>query len=159
MKAALAALLVMVALPVGVPGAGAADGAVELTMSNFRYCRTATCAPTDVGYLRLSSGPVAGTDNPASIVDVPAGGTVRWVYRDTGPGSCDFFGARCPGHNVQFENGTPGGLSEGTARSNKGPTVITARISDEPGTLIRYFCTINGHYQMGMTGILRVVAG
>lgn len=154
MKVTALAALVIVA-PVGEARAG---GAVEVTMSNFRYCTTPTCSPADVGYLRLSSGPVAGTDNPNGIVDVPEGGTVQWVYRDAGPGSCDFFGARCPGHNVRFEDGTPEGTKVGAARSNSGPTTITATITQKAGTLIRYFCSVNGHYQMGMTGILRVVA-
>jgi plastocyanin len=153
---ALAALLVIVAPPVG--DARAAGSTVDVTMSNFRYCTTPACSPTDVGYVRLSSGPVAGADNPNSVVDVPEGATVQWVYRDAGPGSCDFFGARCPGHNVRFEDGTPEGTKVGAARSNSGPTTITATITQKAGTLIRYFCSVNGHYQTGMTGILRVVA-
>ena len=156
MKVAALAALVMLSAPVGV--ARAAGSTVEVTMSNFRYCATPTCSPADVGYLRLSSGPVAGTDNPNGIVDVPEGATVQWVYRDAGPGSCDFFGARCPGHNVRFEDGTPEGTKVGAARSNSGPTTIRATITQKAGTLIRYFCSVNGHYQMGMTGILRVVA-
>jgi plastocyanin len=156
MKMTALAALIIVAAPVGE--ARAAGSTVEVTMSNFRYCTTPTCSPADVGYLRLSSGPVAGTDNPNGIVDVPEGGTVQWVYRDAGPGSCDFFGARCPGHNVRFEDGTPEGTKVGAARSNSGPTTITATITQKAGTLIRYFCSVNGHYQMGMTGILRVVA-
>lgn len=153
----LAALLVMVGPPVGELRA-AAETTVELTMSNFRYCATATCSPADQGYVRLSSGPVAGSDNPNSIVDVAEGSTVRWVYRDTGPGSCDFFGTRCPGHNVRFEDGTPDGVRIGAARARSGPTVITVTITQKPGTLIRYFCSIDNHYEIGMTGILRVVA-
>jgi len=87
MKAtALAVLLVIGGAPIGEPHA-AADSTVDVTMSNFRYCTTPTCSPADQGYVRLSSGPVAGSDNPNSIVDVPEGSTVQWVYRDAGPGS------------------------------------------------------------------------
>jgi plastocyanin len=154
--AALGVLLVMIAAPVGDARA-AAPGTVELTMSNFRYCATATCSPADQGYVRSSSGPVAGADNPTGIVDVPAGGTVVWTYRDAGPGSCDFI-QQCPGHNVRFEDGTTEGTRVGAARARSGPTTISVTITQQPGTLIRYFCSINNHYQTGMTGILRVVA-
>jgi plastocyanin len=153
--AALAALLVIVAAPIGE--ARAAGSTVDVTMSNFRYCTTPACSPADVGYVRLSSGPVAGSDNPNSIVDVPEGSTVQWVYRDAGPGSCDFI-AQCPGHNVRFENGTPDGEKIGAARARNGPTTISVTITQKPGELIRYFCSVNNHYQTGMTAILRVVA-
>ncbi|MEW6474032.1 MAG: hypothetical protein AB1679_17410 [Actinomycetota bacterium] len=138
--------------------AAAASDAVELTMSNFRYCAATTCSPADVGYLRTSAGPVAGSDNPAGIVDVPEGATVRWVYRDVGPGSCDSF-EQCPGHNVRFEDGSAEGARVGSVRSRSGEGAITATITQKSGELIRYFCSINDHYQLGMTGILRVVAG
>ena len=149
------ALLVIVGLPVG--GAGADATTVELTMSHFRYCAGQSCSPADQGYVRLSSGPVAGTDNPHGIIDVPEGATVRWTYHDVGPGSCDFF-QQCPGHNVRFEDGTSDGAKIGGARARSGATEITATITQPAGTLIRYFCSINNHYQEGMTGILRVVA-
>jgi plastocyanin len=126
-------------------------------MSNFRYCATPTCSPADHGYVRSSSGPVPGSDNPHGIVDVPEGSTVRWVYRDVGPGSCDSF-EQCPGHNVHFENGTAEGESTGAARSRSGATAISVTITQKPGELVRYFCSVNDHYRLGMTGILRVVA-
>jgi plastocyanin len=153
---ALAALLVIVGPPVGEPHA-AADSTVDLTMSNFRYCATPTCSPADQGYVRLSSGPVAGSDNPNSIVDVAEGSTVRWVYRDVGPGSCDFLQG-CPGHNVLVEDGSAEGLRIGSAKARSGPTAITFTVTQKPGDLIRYFCTVSDHYRTGMTGILRVVA-
>ena len=34
----------------------------------------------------------------------------------------------------------------------------TVPSTTKPGALLRYFCSINNHYQEGMTGILRVVA-
>lgn len=151
----LAALLAVVGVPLGDPG-GAGSTTVDLTMSNFRYCAATTCSPADQGYVRTSSGPVAGSDNPHAVIDVPQGSTVRWIYRDAGPGSCDFF-AQCPGHNVRFEDGTSDGAKVGFAKARSGPTEITATITQPAGTLIRYFCTVNNHYETGMTGILRVV--
>jgi hypothetical protein len=49
------------------------------------------------------------------------------------------------------------GLSMGAARSRSGEATITAAVNQNRGALIRYFCSINDHYQLGMTGILRVV--
>lgn len=152
----LGAMLLINGLAVSRP-AGAAPDSAELTISNFRYCAAQTCSPADQGYVRLTSGPVAGTDNPRGITDVPEGTTVRWIYRDSGPGSCDFF-QQCPGHNVRFEDGTAEGIAVGGARARSGAAEITATITQPAGTLIRYFCSINDHYQLGMTGILRVVS-
>jgi plastocyanin len=158
MKAAVFAAAVFV---VAGPAVGIVQGAesktVELSMSNFRYCAATTCTPADAGYLRTENGPVSGADNPHGIVDVPEGSTVRWVYRDVGPGSCDSF-EQCPGHNVKFENGTAEGAGKGFAKSRSGTLTITATINQKSGELIRYFCSVNDHYQTGMTGILRVVA-
>ena len=156
-KAAVLALLMLVGGPAVVDANGAAPGTVELTMSNFRYCAGQTCSPLDQGYVRSSDGPVPGTDNPKGIIDIPEGSTVTWVYRDTGPGSCDFFEG-CPGHNVRIEDGTSEGTRVGAAKSHSGATTITTTITQKSGTLIRYFCSINKHYQTGMTAILRVVA-
>jgi plastocyanin len=156
MKAAVvAAVLAIAGPPVGTARAAAPD-TVELTMSNFRFCAATTCTPADVGYLRTNAGPVSGTDNPLTIVDVPKGATVKWVYRDVGPGSCDSF-QQCPGHNVRFEDGTAEGVSVGAARSRSGEGSFTATVDQSSGGLIRYFCSINDHYQLGMTGLLRVV--
>jgi hypothetical protein len=55
---------------------------LKLTISNFRYCEGQSCTPLDFGYLRTSSGPVMGTDNPTAAVDVKRGTIVTWVYRD-----------------------------------------------------------------------------
>jgi hypothetical protein len=35
--------------------------------------------------------------------------------------------------------------------------VALTAITQPPGELIRYFCSINDHYREGMTGILRVI--
>ena len=121
-----------------------------------RYARR-RAAPADQGYVRTKNGPVPGTDNPGAVVDVPAGATVTWTYRDAGPGSCDFF-QQCPGHNVRIENGSEKGTGVGFTKSRSGAGVITTTIDQPVGTLIRYFCSVNDHYQLGMTGLLRVVA-
>src|ERR1041385_9382307 len=120
--AAVLAAMFVVAGPAGsVQGAEAKT--VELSMSNFRYCAATTCTPADAGYLRNKSGPVAGADNPHAIVDVPEGATVRWVYRDVGPGSCDSF-EQCPGHNVRIEDGTAEGTRVGGAKARSGELAI-----------------------------------
>ncbi len=158
LTATVIASLLVVFGPVGESTAATGD-TVELTISNSRYCDTPICSPDDQGYVRTSSGPVAGADNPSAIIDVPEGSTVTWVYRDTGPGSCDFMGEGCPGHDVRFEDGSPQGLDMGSAAARSGPTTVTVRISQPAGTLIRYFCSVDNHYQTGQTGVLRVVAG
>jgi hypothetical protein len=121
-----------------------------LSMSNFRFCAAESCTPLDVGYLRPSGAPIDGTDNPVAATDVKKGTLVRWMYRDT---LCDAFS--CGGHNIYFENGKAG-VKKGFAASNKGPTFIDIKITQKAGTTIRYFCTVNGHDQTGMTGILNV---
>lgn len=160
--AAMKAMVLGAVLVIGAPVVGSVQakeaGTVELSMSNFRYCAGTSCTPADAGYMRTENGPVQGTDNPHAIVDVPEGSTVRWVYRDVGPGSCDFF-EQCPGHNVRFEDGSVEGTSVGAVKSRSGTGAITATVNQKPGELIRYFCSINDHYQLGMTAILRVVAG
>jgi hypothetical protein len=157
MKAAVLAAVFVIAGPMVGDARGAESDTVELSMSNFRYCAGTSCTPADSGYMRTENGPVPGTDNPHGIVDVPEGSTVRWVYRDVGPGSCDFF-EQCPGHDVRFEDGSAEGASMGWVKSRTGAPAITATIGRKSGELIRYFCSINDHYQLGMTGILRVVA-
>jgi plastocyanin len=154
-KASVLTGLLVLALP-AVGRAGAEGSTVELTMSNFRYCAGQTCSPADQGYVRSENGPVAGTDNPATVVEVPEGATVKWTYRDVGPGSCDSF-QQCPGHNVRIEDNTAKGVGVGFTKSRSGAGVISTTISQPAGTLIRYFCSVNDHYKLGMTGLLRVV--
>lgn len=148
---AAALLLITPAAP-----AAASATTVELEMSDLRFCRQAPCAPTDYGYLRGPVGPIPGTDNAATIVDVPAGATVRWTYKDTGPMGCDSF-AICPGHEIMVEDGTAMGRGIGFAAARQGETTVTMTITESPGTLIRYFCHVNGHDALGQTGILRVI--
>ncbi len=125
---------------------------LKITISNFRFCEAESCTPLDVGYLRTEMGPVAGTDNSQAAVDVKRGTVVSWVYRDS---ACDMFG--CPGHNVIFENGTVQGTRKGFVASGKTGKSINVKITQKVGTTIRYFCSVNNHYQEGMTGILNVV--
>jgi hypothetical protein len=124
---------------------------VQLTISNFRFCKAASCSPLDTGYIRTDTGPVSGTDNPQGTIDVKRGSVVVWTYRDS---FCDAI-SECPGHNIYFENGGAG-VKKGMVPSNKGPRTITVKATQKTGTLIRYYCTVNGHYMEGMTGILRI---
>ncbi|HEY2834245.1 MAG TPA: hypothetical protein VGJ14_17605 [Sporichthyaceae bacterium] len=143
----------LVLLAAAAPAAAAGD-TVNLDMSNFRFCRQAPCLPTTQGYVRNpTGGPVPGSDNPAAIIDVPSGATVVWTYRDS---ACDAFSI-CPGHMIMIENGTPDGQQIGMAAARKGPTTVSYKVTDAPGTLIHYFCNINRHDQFGQTGILRVI--
>jgi hypothetical protein len=140
--------------PASAATASAQGDTVSLVMSNFRFCRTAPCLPTDQGYVRNpTGGAVPGTDNPAAIVDVPAGATVVWTYEDS---FCDAF-EMCPGHMVMIDDGSAGGRKVGMAEARKGPTTVTYRVTEPPGTLIHYFCNVNSHDQLGQTGVLRVV--
>lgn len=165
----------------GSDGAVATQGRrVDLVVSNGHYCRQDPCRFVfDTAYRRTPDGPVSGTDNPAMIVEVAPGDTVVWTYRDTG--ACDPFAnvpfVDCKGHEVRFENGTPTGAEPvGFMPAKSGPVSISWRVpaGARPGTLLRYFCsidsdTVNGipypagtgvltvHYLYGTTGILKVV--
>ena len=55
-----------------------------------------------------------------------------------------------------IENGTAEGRSVGFAKARRGEVTITYRVHEPAGTLIRYFCHVNGHDQLGQTAILRV---
>jgi hypothetical protein len=127
---------------------------VTLTISNFRFCKAASCTVTDVGYLRSDSGPVSGTDNSRATVDVRTGATVVWTYKDTQCDGAQTEPLSCPGHNIWFESP---GRKIGFAAARSGPSKITTKITGRPGSTIRYYCSVNNHYLEGMTGILRVV--
>jgi len=124
---------------------------LQLAISNFRFCRSAPCSALDAAYARTDSGPVAGTDNPMTVVEVKRGTIVTWTYRD---GTCDGLSG-CPGHNIYFENGATG-VKKGAVPARKGPRTISVKLSQRSGTVIRYYCTVNGHYMFGMTGELRI---
>jgi plastocyanin len=143
------ACMVTVGMPLTAQAAKAPK--LNLVIDNFRFCSAAPCTPLDAGYARTDTGPVSGTDNPLATINVKRGTTVVWTYMDS---SCDAISG-CPGHNINFENGYTG-VKKGFAPSNKGPKTITVKITQKPGTTIRYFCTVNGHYMLGMTGILHV---
>ncbi len=151
MKRVIALLFVVALSAVAVPSAHAKAKRLDLTISNFRFCEGASCTPLDAGYLRTSSGP-AGLDNPQAVIDVKRGTNVYWIYRDS---FCDMLG--CPGHNVIFENGTPSGSRKGFIATGGTGKAIKVRITQKVGTTIRYFCSVNNHYETGMTGILQVV--
>jgi hypothetical protein len=135
------------------PGAPAATRrpppVVKLTISNFRFCKATSCNPQDVGYVRTDSGPVPGTDN--LVINVKRGSLVKWYYRD---GLCDSVDG-CPGHNVVFEKSGPD-RRVGTVPSHHGARTISELIMHRRGTTIRYYCSVNGHYMFGMTGIIKV---
>ena len=134
------------------PAAAADSTTVNLDMSNFRFCKHAPCTPMDQGYVRNpTGGAVPGTD--MEIIDVPAGATVVWTYRDS---FCDAF-EMCPGHMVMLEDGTAMGKKVGFAAAREGETKVTYQVTEPAGTLIRYFCNVNSHDQLGQTGVLRVV--
>ena len=137
----------MVVLPVS---AQAKAPKLNLVIDNFRFCAASPCTPLDAGYLRTDTGPVSGTDNPLATIDVKRGTTVVWTYMDS---FCNAISG-CPGHNIYFENGGAG-VKKGFTPSNTSKT-ITVKITQKPGTTIRYYCTVNGHYMLGMTGILHV---
>lgn len=124
---------------------------LELSISNFRFCAASSCTPADVGYLRTDSGPV-GPTLPLGTIDVKRGTVVTWVYRDA---FCDMIG--CSGHNVVFEDGSVQGKRKGFTPSGQGEKTITVKITQKAGTAIQYFCSVNNHYQEGMTGVLNVV--
>jgi hypothetical protein len=169
--------LITIALVLGVAPAAAADGhTVALVVSSSHYCRHAPCTPVlDAGYLRLPSGPVVGSDNPRATIEVEPGDTVVWTYRDkeycdpvTQPSTNDVYD--CKGHEVRFENGTPQGTAPiGFLPARSGPVAITWTVpaDAQPGTRIRYFCSLSDaqypadlvttHYPYGMTGIFQVV--
>ena len=135
-----------------LPGAAQAAKAprLNLVIDNFRFCSAAPCTPLDAGYVRTDTGPVSGTDNPFATINVKRGTTVVWKYMDS---TCNAISG-CPGHNIYFENGRAG-VKKGFVPANSSKT-INVKITQKRGTTIRYFCTVNGHYMVGMTGILHV---
>ncbi len=153
MKKLLVVIAVVGALIGSVPAEAATKkpATLKLTISNFRYCKAMSCSPFDTGYLRSDNAPVA--DNPLAIINVKRGSYVSWVYRDS---FCDSIDG-CTGHNVYLETGKPSGKRIGFVPANKGPKAINVLITQKVGTTIRYYCSVNNHYQTGMTGILKVI--
>jgi len=156
MRRIAASIAVAAALVVPLTGSGAARaaaGTVNLTISNFRYCQRAVpvCVPTDQGYSRTANGPSG--DGPAAPVPVHAGDTVVWAYQDN---LCSAFQGGCPGHEVRLEGATAP-VAPLVAWNNPGGTITyQVPLTATSGTLIRYYCSINNHWQFGMTGILQV---
>jgi hypothetical protein len=130
-----------------------------LEVSRFRYCNNAPCDPDAQGYVRGPSGPVY--DNPAGRIRIVPGRRVTWTYVDD---LCDAFSAPpldCPGHEVRLENGTAEGSAPlGTLPARSGPVSFEwyVPLDAQPGSLIRFFCSIKNHYALGLTGVFEVVA-
>jgi plastocyanin len=135
-------------------GGSAPERVVDIAISNFRFCSAAPCHPQDQAYVRAGSGNVEGTDNPAAFVEVHPGDTVVWTYQD---GTCDQLTAdprRCPGHEVVFE---PQG-KVGFLPARQGKVAVRWRVPDDAiaGHVLRYYCDLDEHWAVGLTGGLRV---
>lgn len=144
---------------------------VNITMSYFRYCLDEVCTPDQFAYVRLGPpappGPTLppAADNPRGVIEARPGDRIVWTYDDPlcdfndgpGGGPSDIY---CPGHNVLFEDGSVTSPLIG-ARTDPPETFSwTVPTTTTPGSIIRYYCAPapdNRHYQIGMTGILRIV--
>ena len=159
------ALIAAVTLPLAIfaPAQSAVrkPPVVNLVINSFRFCRAAPCSVFDESYVR---SPAGGSlyDNPNAVITIKAGSIVRWTYKDTGTPGCDQFNfgpVNCPGHEVRFENGTPGGgPAVGFARARTAtPQVISFFVPlNFAGRTIHYFCNVNDHWAFGLTGILKI---
>jgi plastocyanin len=133
---------------------------VDITMSNFRYCRAEQCLPIEINYVRNPTGNGLIHKNALAATfifrtEVNPGDTVVWTYKDS---FCDMLDG-CTGHAVCFENGTAeGDCGNRFAASQSGATSFsfTVPATAKTGTLLRYFCNVNAHYLFGMTGALLV---
>ena len=130
-----------------------------LEVSRFRYCNNAPCDPDAEGYVRGSTGPVPGADNPAGFIRVIPGRRITWTYADDACDSATAAPLDCPGHEVRLENGTREGALVGYLPARSGAVSLEWYVPKDarPGTLIRYFCSIRNHYALGLTGVLEVV--
>lgn len=155
--AGLLLLVVPLAPATADPGGGEP---VRIWVSNFRFCPQAPCQATDQAYVRVEGGPTPGTDNAEAFVPVRPGDTVVWIYGDTD--GCDRFDtppAHCPGHGVQFESDPLGVGWVGLMPARRGEVTLTWKVPAEapPGHVLRYYCDVNNHYTLGVTGALAVV--
>ena len=144
---------------------------VNITMSYFRYCLGEVCTPDQFAYVRLAPpaprGPTLppAADNPRGAIEARPGDRIVWTYNDP---LCDFNDGAgggpspidCPGHNVLFEDGSV--TSPLMLARTDPPETFSWKVprTTAPGTVIRYYCEPlpgNAHYQIGMTGILRIV--
>lgn len=128
---------------------------VALVVSNFRYCVQDPCRfPGNEAYRRGPDGPIEGTDDPSTFVDVHPGQTVTWTYHDTA--FCDPDPLFCDGHEVRFEV-EGGGDRVGFMPARQGPSMrYRVPTTTAPGTVLRYYCNVQGQWQFGLTGALRV---
>jgi plastocyanin len=147
---------VLLLLPaVGLAPAHAAT-TVKVQLSNFRFCAdsASACTPADIAYapdLTKGGVPLAEQYNPNAVITAHRGDTVQWRYADTG--GCDAISI-CPGHEVRLASGTVVGYM--TARNGVEYVRYTIPLNAHTGYL-PYRCTINQHYQYGMTGVLNVL--
>lgn len=156
-RIALCALALAIPLGGALPSRAAT---LNVTISNFRYCQGDQCLPIDFVYIRNPTGNGLIHKNAllATIVfrdQVKPGDTVVWTYKD---GICDAIEG-CTGHAVCFENGTSeGDCGDRITPARSGPVTVsyTVPANTPRGTLLRYFCNVNGHYMFGMTGALWV---
>jgi hypothetical protein len=162
MTALVAALLLL--WPAPAPVAADTDGGatVHIWAASFRFCVEPPCQLDDQAYVRNEGGPTPGTDNPDAFVPVRPGDTVVWSYGDK---ECDSFASgpnalNCPGHEVWFEADTYGGGFLGDMPARRGEVTLRWKVpaTVPSGHVLRYFCNVNGHYRLGVTGAL-VVAG
>lgn len=144
----------MTMVAISVPARAVTE--VALVVSNFRYCVQDPCQfPGNEAYRRGPDGPIEDTDDPSTFVDVDPGQTVTWTYHDTG--FCDPDPLFCDGHEVRFE-AEGGGDRVGFMLARQGPSTVGYRVptTTAPGTVLRYYCNVQGHWQFGLTGALRV---
>lgn len=141
--------------------AGPKERVVAITLNSFRYCASPVCTSADQAYRRETAG-VVRAYNPQGVIDVSPGDTVTWFYQDGTWCDTESLIPYCPGHNIVFEDGK-GAWPEVRspplrARSPEAQTFSWVVPSETPpGTVIPYFCDINNHFQVGMTGALRVI--
>jgi plastocyanin len=159
MRALLAGLLFTVVFPSPMAAEPAGGSAVRIWASAFRFCLEPPCQIDDQAYVRNEAGPTPGTDNPDAFVPVRPGDTVLWVYGDK---ECDGFNATapttCPGHEVWFESDPYGAGWIGDLPARRGEVTLQWKVPEAapPGHVLRYFCNVNGHFRLGVTGALIV---
>jgi plastocyanin len=159
MKLRIALAVLILAVPLGAAAPGHA-ATVTIDVSNFRFCPTAPCLPTDVVYVRNPTGNGLIWQNAlaATLIfrtEVHPGDTVVWTYKDA---LCDAISG-CPGHAVCFENLTAeGDCGTRILDARKGEVTVSFTVPSitKDKKLLRYFCNVNNHYAFGMTGALLV---
>ncbi|HVL33935.1 MAG TPA: hypothetical protein VM600_10195 [Actinomycetota bacterium] len=153
----LRATIGLVALLAVVTSAMPARAAtVRILVSNYRFCieRPFPCDPLDIGYVPGPNGaPLVEQYSPITTATIRPGDRVVFVYADA---ACDALAALgCVGHDVQFVGGP---LLPRLRAGQKDTAEFVYEGGLAVGTVLPYFCPLQGHYQSGMTGALRVGA-